>query len=126
MDSSGFLASVDRNDPAHERAKTALSQLQQERAALFSTNFIRAEAHALLGIRVGWDFSRRWLQSFDLPIERILPEDEEKARQLILAHNDKTYSYVDATSFVVMTRLGIRCALTLDGHFAQAGFETLP
>jgi uncharacterized protein len=38
---------------------------------------------------------------------RITPEDEQRAWALWLARPDKTYSYTDCTSFVVMRRLGI-------------------
>lgn len=34
--------------------------------------------------------------------------------------------WADAASFVVMSELGIREALTLDRHFTVAGFITLP
>jgi predicted nucleic acid-binding protein len=39
---------------------------------------------------------------------------------------DKEWSLVDASSFVVMQRLGITEALTTDHHFVQAGFVRLP
>jgi predicted nucleic acid-binding protein len=34
-------------------------------------------------------------------------------------------SAVDATSFVIMRRIGIRLAFTFDHHFAVAGFRLL-
>ena len=75
---------------------------------------------------MGWDFARKWLEGFDLPLEAVLAADEETARKTILAHEDKSCSFVDATSFAVMERLGTRVALTLDRHFRQAGFEVAP
>ncbi len=38
----------------------------------------------------------------------------------------KTYSFADCTSFVLMRRLGITRAATLDADFAREGFEVLP
>ena len=38
---------------------------------------------------------------------------------------DKTWSFVDCISFIVMKRWGIRNALSADRHFAQAGFNVL-
>lgn len=37
-----------------------------------------------------------------------------------------SWSYVDATSFTLMERLGIDAAFALDRHFAQRGFRVVP
>jgi predicted nucleic acid-binding protein len=37
-------------------------------------------------------------------------------------YDDQAFSYVDATSFVTMRRLGIQEALTFDRDFVIAGF----
>ena len=37
-------------------------------------------------------------------------------------HDERTYSFVDATSFAVMWRLGLIYALAFDGDFSAAGF----
>jgi len=38
---------------------------------------------------------------------------------------DKSWSFTDCASFLIMEEEGIRAALTHDKHFAQAGFEAL-
>jgi len=38
---------------------------------------------------------------------------------------DKSWSFTDCASFLIMEEEGIRTALTHDKHFAQAGFEAL-
>lgn len=50
-----------------------------------------------------------------------LPEDEERAVDIICSHEDKTFSYTDATTFAVAERLEIRRALAFDRHFVQFG-----
>ena len=47
---------------------------------------------------------------------------EEEAERLLERYDDQPFSYVDATSFVTMRRLGIQDALTFDRDFIVAGF----
>ncbi len=126
LDSSAVLGLVDRADPRHDRLRVCLADLQRSSASLFLTNFLRAECHALLGSKIGWDFARTWLEDLDIPVERVSTADESRAIEILLRQVDKSYSLVDATSFAVMERLGIRRALTLDRHFRQFGFEAVP
>ena len=41
-------------------------------------------------------------------------------------YDDQDFSFADAVSFEVMAERGVREALTLDRHFAAAGFVVLP
>ncbi len=56
-------------------------------------------------------------------IERVSEEDENMAWQIILRCQDKHFSYVDATSFAVMERLGIKDAFSFDEYFRQYSFN---
>ena len=52
-------------------------------------------------------------------IERISLKDEENAWQIITDFDDKNFSYVDATTFAIMTRLGLSEVFSFDDHFNQ-------
>jgi len=56
------------------------------------------------------------------------PDATEEAQvwRLFAARPDKRYSLTDCSSFVIMRRLGITEAVTLDDHFRQEGFKILP
>lgn len=54
------------------------------------------------------------------------PEHVERAFDLLSRRADKSYSFVDATSFVFMRGEDIQTALALDKHFVQEGFVVLP
>jgi len=60
----------------------------------------------------------------DFLTKLVSEEDENKAWQIILRYQDKDFSYVDATSFIVLERLGIRDAF--DEHFEQYSLNRLP
>ena len=57
---------------------------------------------------------------------RVGAADEWSAWQLFQQRSDKMYSFTDCTSFVLMRRLKLAKALTLDEHFAQEGFVVIP
>lgn len=50
---------------------------------------------------------------------------DEQAWRLLTRRQDKIWSLVDCSSFVVMEQRGIVEALTTDEHFEQAGFVRL-
>jgi len=47
---------------------------------------------------------------------------EREARAWLRRHDERVYSFVDATSFVVMRRERLAEALAFDGDFSAAGF----
>lgn len=48
------------------------------------------------------------------------------ALKLYKKYTDKDFDLIDATSFVLCKERKIKQVLTLDRHFSQMGFETLP
>ena len=67
----------------------------------------------------------RELDSGSISVVRVDEQDEAAARRIIERYSDKSFSLVDATSFVIMDTLGIRTAFTFDENFRQYGFATL-
>jgi len=53
-------------------------------------------------------------------------EVEERALDLFEKYDDKTFSFTDCVSFVVMRDLGIQEAFTFDEHFVQMGLRRRP
>lgn len=52
-------------------------------------------------------------------------DQESDAFAWLRRHDERQYSFVDATSFVLMRSLRIRQALAFDGDFSAAGFAEL-
>jgi len=52
--------------------------------------------------------------------------DDARGERIVLRYRDKDFSLCDAIAFAVMERLKARTAFTIDRHFCQYGFETVP
>ena len=128
LGTSAYFALTDFQDSNHAKAKALATWFAQQRWRLFTTNFILAEAHALLLSRLGRDIAFRVLREIDrsaTTIVRATLGDEHKAREILEKYDDKDFSLCDAISFSVMERLSISSAFAFDQHFAQYGFTVL-
>jgi uncharacterized protein len=128
-DTSGLYALIDEQDQHYPRAQEIFNALMQARSQMVLTNFVRAETHALILNRLGHHLADRFLeqlrQSPATTLIRITEQDEERALVLIARYRDKDFSITDATSFVVMERLGIIHAVSFDSDFRQYGVIVL-
>ncbi|MFN8637665.1 MAG: PIN domain-containing protein [Chloroflexota bacterium] len=129
IDTSGFYAVLDDGDSHHADAVQIFSELSAAGTRLVFTNFVRAEAHALTLNRLGHATANRLLARLQTTavttLVRVTEEDESAALQLIARYHDKDFSVTDATSFVVMERLGLHHALSFDDDFRQYGWTLL-
>lgn len=128
VDTGAYFALSDTKETRHPLARTVFERLTKERWRLYTTNFIIAETHALLLTRLGYQAALRFMERVDsssIAIIRVTEDDERRAREIIRQYNDKKFSFTDATSFVVMARLGIPYAFTFDRNFTQYGLTVL-
>ena len=125
-DSSAVLALLDADDADHARAAAVAGQIATLRRPCFVTNYIEVEAHALLLRKLGRVLAREWLLAAGLPVLRALPQEEERAKEIIAHHRDKDWSLCDAISFAVLEQRGVRIVFSFDRHFRQYGrFDVL-
>jgi uncharacterized protein len=125
-DSSAILALLDADDADHEHAVRAAQGIAAERRPSFITNYIEAEAHALLLHKLGRALALEWLLRGGLPVLRVLPREEERAREILSRHADKDWSLCDAISFALLELREVPSAFSFDRHFRQYGrFEVL-
>ena len=129
VDTSGLYALLDRTDANHERAVPLFRAVSAARTRLILTNFIRAEAHALILNRLGHTLADRFLADLrTIPADsliRVSEDDEQAALELVARYRDKDFSLTDATSFVVMERMGVHHAFSFDDDFRQYGWTIL-
>ena len=127
LDTSALLALVDEEDARHPTATQAWGNLRQSEEALVTSNYVIVEALAVCQRRFGLEAIRSLARDF-LPALEVLWVDEEvhgRGMGVLLIANQRRLSLIDCTSFVLMRRLGIRRAFTLDEHFREQGFEVV-
>ena len=120
-DSSAILALLDADDTDHARAVGVARGIASERRPCFITNYIEAEAHALLLRKLGRALAREWLLTGGLTVVRVLPAEEQAAREILARHTDKDWTLCDAISFAVLDARHVARAFTFDHHFRQYG-----
>lgn len=118
-DSSAILAFLDADDADHARAIAVARQIASEERPSFITNYIEAEAHALLLRKLGRTIAREWLLRGGMPVVRTLPAEEQRAKEILARHSDKDWSLCDAISFAVLEARQIPTAFAFDRRFRQ-------
>jgi predicted nucleic acid-binding protein len=130
VDTAGWMACADSSDPAHRQASDARDAALESGRLLVTTDYVVDETLTLIRARLSLAAAKSWWAQLEgssrLRWEWIEAERAEKARDVFFRHNDKTYSFTDCTSFVVMKELKLKQVLTTDRHFRQMGFEVLP
>ncbi len=128
IDSSAFYAYLNRQDNHYEEAGRLMAKIAGDSLPLITTNFVVAEAHALILTRHSHRAATQFLRDLDgsaISIIRAQASDEDSARAIVFQYDDKRFSLTDAISFAVMERLGLNVAFTFDRNFSQYGFQTL-
>ncbi len=120
-DSSAILALLDADDADHVHALHTAERIAAEQRPSFITNYIEAEAHALLLRKLGRALALEWLLRGGLPVVRVLVQEEQRAKEILTRYADKDWSLCDAISFVVLETRAVRTAFSFDAHFRQYG-----
>jgi uncharacterized protein len=98
-------------------------------STLVTSNHVRGETWTLLRRRAGHEIAVAFLDHVDdSPRTSVVRTDDDVERQALgwlRRHDERAYSFVDATSFALMHSLAIREALAFDDDFAAAGFVQL-
>lgn len=130
VDTSAFVALRNSAEAEHERARAALSELIDDGATLYTSNYVFAETYTALLVRVGREEAIEWGRRFRagaaIELVRLDTAVEDEAWKILEGHGDKLWSYVDATSFAQIERDGGSEAFAFDAHFVQRGLRVLP
>jgi predicted nucleic acid-binding protein len=127
VDTSFWVAMRNARDRNHDVAVQLLEQ--HAKAALLTTNQIRGETWTYLRRRAGHAAGVSFLDAIEtsrrVRVIDVSPVQERESLEWLRRHDEREYSFVDATSFAVMRSQRILEALAFDGDFAAAGFVEL-
>ena len=129
-DTSGWAHAFINTERYHLEAATLLTEWQQQRRVVVTTNYVLSELIPLF-VRMGvpressLDYIDTLRASNWVEIVHIDESLDKKAWQFLAERLDKQWSLVDAASFVVMQERGMTEALASDHHFEQANFVCL-
>jgi uncharacterized protein len=127
VDTSFWVAHYNRRDDRHEQATHVLAALPGR--TMSTTNHVLGESWNLLRRRGGHAIACEFLDwisnSPRLDVTHISGDLELDAWRWLRRHDERVYSFVDATSFALMRSQGLREALAFDGDFSAAGFVEL-
>ncbi len=127
-DTSFFVAGADDRDSHHEAALQLFEIVAGRR--IVTSNHVRGETWTTLRRKLWHGRAVDFLDSVDrraghVQVAHIAEELEADALRWLRLHDEREYSFVDATSFAYMRAKGIQEALAFDGDFAAAGFTEL-
>ena len=127
VDTSFFVAMLLARDRHHGAAVELAGR--HATAGWLTTNHVIGETWTYLRRRAGHGPAVAFLDAVDasprVHIVHIADDTEQDAAAWLRLHDEREYSYVDATSFATMRRQRLNTALAFDGDFAAAGFTEL-
>lgn len=127
VDTSYWVALRNRRDANHTKARLLLESTRS--STLITTNHVVGETWTFLRRRAGHESAIEFLEVMNrsnrLVVEHVTAALEDKALRWLRRHDEREYSFVDATSFQVMNGSRLETALAFDGDFTAAGFVEL-
>jgi predicted nucleic acid-binding protein len=127
-DTSFFVAGADDRDRHHETALKLFEEVAGQR--IVTTNHVRGETWTMLRRKLWHGRAVRFLDALEgqwkyIEVFGISEELEDEALDWLRRHDEREYSFVDATRFAYMRARRITDVLAFDGDFAAAGFNEL-
>ncbi|KAA0222217.1 type II toxin-antitoxin system VapC family toxin [bacterium] len=131
VDSGYLIALEDEDDQNHEAALLHWEQeVSSSPPSWITTSYVLDEVVTYFNAcnlhAKAVEIGQRLMSSPSIQFVHVDESLFQEAWSYFQRHNDKRYSLTDCVSFVLMTKMGIKSALTFDKHFTQAGFQKLP
>ncbi len=131
VDTSWWVAWTLPEDSRHDAVRNTIAHVG-EGERLLTTNLVVGETWTFLRSRDGHRVAVGFLDRVAaiesagrLTLHAVTADEEDRAWRWLRRHDERVYSFVDATSFEVMRARRLREALAFDNDFTAAGFIEL-
>ncbi len=128
IDTSAFLAILNKEDHFHQIAKETWVEINNSDEYLICSNYVIVETISLLQKRFGVE-ALRIFEHEVRPIINVVWIDQSihhSGMIVVLTTNHRKLSLVDCTSFEIIRNLHVEQVFTFDPHFSEQGFDTIP
>lgn len=128
VDTSAFYAALNSTDHNHVQVARVFDALLTSGATLVTTGFVLIETVSLLQSRTGLEAAREFMLGMVPALDVAWVEENLYARgvESWATSRRRDLSLVDCVSFALMRELNLQHALSLDRHFSEQGFATIP
>ena len=127
VDTSFWVALRNRRDRRHQDAGELVRHYAER--VLVTSNQVRGETWTYLRRRAGHAAAVAFLDALEssprIQIVSVEESHENTALRWLRQHDEREYSFVDATSFALMRAQRLSDAFAFDGDFTAAGFIEL-
>jgi predicted nucleic acid-binding protein len=130
VDSDAFVALVKEDDANHARALDTIHRLKQEKAQLFTSNYVFSEAVTVISQRVTHEDALKFIQLLRSPlspfvIKRVTEEVEELAIEIFERQTSKNTSFVDCTNMALMDYFRVDRVFSFDVAYRKNGYQLI-
>lgn len=127
IDTGAFCAIAHKKDQWHQESTNILKSLVNDKAIFYTSNFVLSETYTLIRFRVGYPHAVKFMDEFEpsnIKLLHVSQDIENRAKEIFKQYKDKTFSFVDCTSFAIIDAHNFNYAFTLDSHYSQYHFKS--
>lgn len=126
IDTGAFLAISDKSDTHHKTAVSAYQNIVDQKASLYTSNYVIDETITLIRVRVSHTAAVAFIKNFEvsnIKVLKVAEREERMAKKIFIRYKDKCFSFTDCTSFVFIEGHSLDTVLSIDEHFEQYGYS---
>lgn len=126
VDTSAFCALAIPKDQNNTNAKAFQAKLQEQKAAIYTSDYVLDETYTLLKMRSNHSTSVKFMDEIDkshINILRITEDIETDAKAIFRKFEDKKLSFTDCTSFALINQFRLDAVFAFDEHFRYHSYS---